>query len=68
MRLINGFNASFYIDTVDDKGHNHRYRMAPWEIGTSLDCETIVNFRPSTFKFSSIISDESARKLWTAVH
>lgn len=67
MRLINGFNAAFYINTVDKKGHKHHYRMAPQEIGTSLDDETIGDYYPSVFKFSQIISDQDAIKLWNAV-
>lgn len=66
MRLVNGFNAAFYLNTVDDKGRSHHYRMTPAET-TQLVDETVVDFYPSSFKFSQIISDESARKLWLAV-
>lgn len=63
---------SFFITTEDDKKHKHHYRLNAQEVGQSnpLDWEgeTVVRMDAPTFKFSQIISDESARKLWEAVH
>lgn len=58
-----------YIDTVDDKGHRHHYRMTPPEaVSQSWMGETVTNMRSVGFPLSSIISDDSARNLWKAVH
>lgn len=63
---------SFYVTTQDDKGHKHHYRMTAQDVADSnpldWDGETLIRMDYPGFKFSQIISDESARKLWTAVH
>lgn len=59
---------SAYIDTIDQKGHKHHYRLSPSELAQSDWIEeSITGMRFPTFKLSQIISDESARKLWLAV-
>lgn len=69
MRLINGFNPAFYLNSIDEKGHKHHYRLTPSQLaeGDWID-EVVTDYYPSTFKLSQIISDESARNLWKAVH
>lgn len=69
MRLINGFNPAFYVNAIDQKGHNHRYRLTPAQLAEGdWTGEVVTDYYPSTFKFAAIISDESARNMWEAVH
>jgi hypothetical protein len=63
---------SFYITTTDGKGHKHHYRLNAQEVGQSnplaWEDEALTRMDAPTYKFAAIISDESARKLWEAVH
>jgi hypothetical protein len=63
---------SFYFTTQDGKGHKHHYRLTAQDVADSnplgWEDETVVRMDYPGFKFSQIISDDSARKLWTAVH
>ena len=63
---------SFYITTTVDKGHKHHFRLTAQDVGQSnpLDWEgeTLERMDSPGFKLSQIISDESARNLWKAVH
>lgn len=63
---------SFYIHTVDEKGHKHHYRLNAMEVAQSnpltWEGETLTRMDAPTFRLSSIISDESARNLWEAVN
>lgn len=63
---------SFYITTEDAKTHKHHYRLNAQEVGQSnpleWEGENITRMDAPTFKFSQIISDESAVKLWEAVN
>lgn len=66
--------VSGYITTVEVKndkptGKKHHYRMTPWEITQhNWAGEFMTDFRPAgEFRFSEIISDESARRLYKAV-
>ena len=63
---------SFYITTTDGKSHKHHYRLNAQEVAQSnpLDWEdeTLPRMDYPGFKFAAIISDESARNMWKAVH
>jgi len=63
---------SSYVTSQDDKGHKHHYRLSAQEIGQmspeDWQGEELLSMKWPTFRFSAIISDESARKLWKAVH
>lgn len=57
-----------YLTMVDDKGHKHQYRMTPQEaMQESWKGFYMESMRTPFYKFSEIISDESARNLWKAV-
>lgn len=70
--------VGFYMTLSDEKGHKHNYRMTPAQVARE-EWETITDGgeilpwglesmnSPETFKFSSIISDESARNLYLAI-
>jgi hypothetical protein len=65
---------TFYLSTThyNDKGKvigHSRYRMTAAEAAMAEWDNEVVNDvkEAGTFRFSQIISDESARNLWTAV-
>jgi hypothetical protein len=71
MRSAFKFANSFYFTTQDVKGHKHHYRLTAQDVADSNPMEwsdeTIIRMDNPGFKFSQIISDESATRLWLAL-